>query len=136
MVVELSNMSQTDLQATRDQFATEQREIKRDRTIKYERLVSRMQLQATDAAGRTDLEGQLAHAQQVHALLVAASAQQVVLDEQQDVIDALQRQIDGYEASSAFITDPDAQQIQFELDVLDFSITRLDELIAQVDALL
>lgn len=136
MVVELNSLSQADLQATRDLFSAEKREIVRDRKIKYERLLSRRESQANAPVAQAQQQTVLDHAQQVYDLLAAASAPQAVLDEQQEVITTTQREVDGFEASSSFITDPDAQEIQFNLDVLDYSVTRLDELIGEIDALI
>lgn len=136
MLVELNSMTQADLQATRDQFAAEQRDISRDRIIKHERAVARLESQAGAASGKAALEADLAHAQSTYDFMVANAAPQALLDEQQEVVDAAQRAVDGYGSSASFITDPDAQEIQFELDVLDFSVTRLGELIVEIDALL
>jgi hypothetical protein len=129
-------MSQADLQATRDQFAAQQRDIARDKTIKEERAVSRLESQAGAASGLAVLEAELAHAESTLAFMTSNAAPEALLDEQQEVVDAAQRAVDGYGSSASFITDPDAQEIQFELDVLDYSVTRLGELITQIDALL
>lgn len=136
MLVELNSMSQADLQATRDQFAAQKRDISRDRIIKHERAVARLEAQSGASSAQAVLEAELAHAQSSYDFMVANSAPQALLDEQQEVIEAAQRAVDGYGSSASFITDPDAQEIQFELDVLDYSVTHLDELIGQIDALL
>lgn len=131
----LNDLSTEELEYLHSKWTSEITELSDKKNKRETSLNRRLNSQEEDAIELQDIEAERAHAQAMYDTAVAASAPQSQLDRQLVLIDELQQSIDGYSASSAYVSKTGSLLIQLELAVIEQEINLRQASIAAIDAL-